>query len=73
MTQRNAILTAAVLTSFVLVLIGGVVARVTQASAAAEPGSERLPYRPAPNHPWRRSPIGRARFQPAGVVSQPKL
>lgn len=36
MTQRNAILTAAVLTSFVLVLIGGVVARVTQASAAAE-------------------------------------
>jgi uncharacterized membrane protein YkoI len=36
MTQRNAILTAAVLTSFVLVLIGGIVARVTQASAAAE-------------------------------------
>jgi len=36
MTQRNAILTAAVLASFVLVLIGGVVARVTQASAAAE-------------------------------------
>ncbi len=36
MTQRNAILTAAVLTSFVLVLIGGVVARVTQASAAAK-------------------------------------
>lgn len=33
----------------------------------------RAPYRPAPNHPWRRSPIGRARFQPAGVVSQPKL
>ncbi len=34
---------------------------------------ERAPYRPAPNHPWRRSPIGRARFQPAGVVRQPKL
>ena len=23
----------------------------------------RTPYRPAPDHPWRRSPIGRARFQ----------
>lgn len=34
---------------------------------------ERVPYRPAPNHPWRRSPIGRARFLPASVVSQPKL
>lgn len=41
--------------------------------AVAEPGSERIPYRPAPNHPWRRSPIGRARFQPARAVSQPKL
>lgn len=29
--------------------------------APPQPG---LPYRPAPNHPWRRSPIGRARFQP---------
>jgi hypothetical protein len=25
---------------------------------------KRTPYRPAPDHPWRRSPIGRARFQP---------
>jgi hypothetical protein len=23
------------------------------------------PHRPAPDHPWRRSPIGRARYQPA--------
>ncbi|MBI3244722.1 MAG: PepSY domain-containing protein [Chloroflexi bacterium] len=36
MTQRNSILIAALLTSFMLVLIGGVVARVTQAGAAAE-------------------------------------
>jgi len=24
----------------------------------------KAPYRPAPNHPWRRMPIGRARYQP---------
>ncbi len=47
MTQRNAILTAAVLTSFVLVLIGGVVARVAQASAAAEAAPDR--HRAYPN------------------------
>lgn len=29
----------------------------------AEP-TERQPYRPAPDHPWRRQPIGKARFQP---------
>lgn len=40
---------------------------------AIEQGPERTPYRPALNHPWRHSPIGRARFQPARVVSQPKL
>ena len=28
------------------------------------PPQERTPYRPAPHHPWRHSPIGRARFQP---------
>jgi len=27
------------------------------------PGKNPKPYRPASNHPWRRSPIGRARFQ----------
>jgi hypothetical protein len=27
------------------------------------------PYRPAPNHPWRRSPIGRARFQPSSPLT----
>jgi hypothetical protein len=39
------------------------------ASAPAPPDppaspSTPTPYRPAPNHPWRRSPIGRARFLP---------
>lgn len=41
--------------------------------AVAEPSPQRLPYRPAPDHPWRRSPIGRARFLPTPIVSQPKL
>ena len=27
------------------------------------PPQKQSPYRPASNHPWRRSPIGRARFQ----------
>ena len=47
--------------------------QAANSTAIAEPGAERIPYRPAPDHPWRRSPIGRARFQPARVVSQPKL
>ena len=30
---------------------------------ASPPSSPPAPYRPAANHPWRRSPIGKARFQ----------
>jgi hypothetical protein len=41
------------------------VAEVTAASPA--PAPVKAPYRPAPNHPWRRMPIGRARYQPAGL------
>lgn len=38
---------------------------VTQPAPAAEPlAPPKAPYRPAPNHPWRHSPIGRARFLP---------
>jgi hypothetical protein len=38
---------------------------VDQSTPTTSPSSSqpRTPYRPAPNHPWRRSPIGRARFQ----------
>jgi len=31
------------------------------------------PYRPPANHPWRRSPIGRARFQSSQRSGNPKL
>ena len=31
------------------------------------------PYRPPANHPWRHSPIGRARFKPYRSGHQPKL
>jgi hypothetical protein len=40
---------------------------------APETPAERLPYRPAANHPWRRSPLGRAQYQPLPVPSHPKL
>lgn len=38
---------------------------VGQSTPTTSPSSPqpRTPYRPASNHPWRRSPIGRARFQ----------
>lgn len=29
-----------------------------------------IPFRPAPNHPWRRSPIGKAKFWPADHFSK---
>ena len=54
--------------------VAGPLPTSTQAAApiaVAEPGSERMPYRPTLNHPWRHSPIGRARFRPARIVSQP--
>jgi hypothetical protein len=31
------------------------------------------PHRPAPNHPWRHSPIGKARFEPRKAGHPPKL
>lgn len=31
------------------------------------------PYRPSANHPWRRSPIGRARFKSSQRIGDPKL
>ncbi len=33
----------------------------------------RMPYRPAPNHPWRRFSIGRARHRPSYSTALPKL
>ena len=33
----------------------------------------RSPHRPAPNHPWRHSPIGRARYGPARAEAVGKL
>jgi len=34
------------------------------ASGGGPASASKSPYRPAPDHPWRRSPIGRARFLP---------
>jgi len=34
---------------------------------------EKKPYRPAASHPWRRSPIGRARFKPSRWSGDAKL
>ncbi len=41
------------------------VSSTSQSAQKTSPTSpdKRTPYRPPPNHPWRRSPIGRARFQ----------
>lgn len=36
-----------------------------QAVAMTATAESRIPYRPAANHPWRRSPIGHARYRPA--------
>lgn len=43
-------------------------ASVSQSKALGEP--EAKSSRPAPNHPWRRSPIGKARFWPADHFSK---
>lgn len=37
------------------------------------PDSPRQPYRPPANHPWRRSPVGRARFKSSQRLDDPKL
>ena len=40
----------------------------------SHPGSEaKKPYRPATNHPWRHSPIGRARFKPSSRSGDAKF
>jgi hypothetical protein len=41
-------------------------------SASVTPAALR-PHRPAPNHPWRRMPIGKARSQPRPSLNAPKL
>jgi hypothetical protein len=41
--------------------------------AVAVPSQSEGPRRPAPNHSWRRMPIGRARYQPAKQREAAKL
>jgi hypothetical protein len=36
----------------------------------ASPSKQSSPYRPAADHPWRRSPIGRARYHPSNYFSK---
>ena len=40
---------------------------------ATLPEKPRQPYHPSANHPWRRSPIGRARFKSSQRLGDPKL
>jgi len=40
--------------------------------APSAPAKSRQPYRPPAHHPWRHSPIGRARFQPYRSSHDPK-
>jgi hypothetical protein len=40
-----------------------------KASVSNGAPTPRDPYRPAPNHPWRRSPIGRAQYKPLPYCS----
>jgi hypothetical protein len=39
----------------------------------SSPSQPKQPYRPAAHHPWRRSPIGRARYAPPHPVTDAKL
>jgi hypothetical protein len=39
----------------------------------SSPSQPKQPYRPAANHPWRRSPIGRARYTAPHPVTDAKL
>jgi hypothetical protein len=43
------------------------------AAPVTQPPKAATPYRPAANHPWRRTPIGRARYQPAKSREVAKL
>jgi hypothetical protein len=44
-----------------------------QPPLASPPAVAKKPYRPAANHPWRRSPIGRARYQPSRPAALPSV
>ena len=44
-----------------------------QPPLASPPAVAKKPYRPAANHPWRRSPIGRARYQPSRTAALPSV
>jgi hypothetical protein len=44
-----------------------------QGSTLPSQSTEKKPYRPAANHPWRRSPIGRAHFNPSRRSGDAKL
>ncbi len=43
-----------------------------RAASRPSPVPVKAPYRPAPNHPWRRMPIGRARYQSTAADSLAK-
>jgi hypothetical protein len=45
-------------------------AHVPAPPAKPVPDQQKKPQRPAPDHPWRRSPIGRARYQPTTRAKQ---
>jgi len=44
-----------------------------QVSTSPSKSAEKKPHRPAANHPWRRSPIGRARYQPSQLAVLPSV
>jgi hypothetical protein len=40
---------------------------------SSKTSKEQMPYRPPPDHPWRHSPIGRARYRPPVPHNHPKI
>jgi hypothetical protein len=46
---------------------------ITQPSRTPTSGQPKPPHRPSANHPWRRSPIGRARFKSSRQLTDPKI
>ena len=47
--------------------------KVTPAASAPAPPPEKKPFRPAADHPWRRSPIGRARYRSSPSNASAKI
>jgi hypothetical protein len=45
----------------------------TTTQPTSSPSQPKQPYRPAANHPWRRSPIGRARYTAPHPITDAKL